>query len=166
MAEFRPIKLFEAPILTELRKKMWETAYRGIYPDSMIDNYDTELHLIKDTHDLGDKGKRFFFVVQDGEIVGYFCFGAPSYAPYKDYSLCLNALYLLPTARGKGIGRQIMGYVRSMCRDIGESGFYNACNVHNKPALRFYERMGGVLTHTDDGHENPSQDQCYFEHKL
>ena len=59
-----------------------------------------------------------------------------------------------------------MGYVSSMCRDMGESGFYNACNVHNKPALRFYERMGGVLTHTDDGHENPSQDQCYFEHKL
>lgn len=41
--------------------------------------------------------------------------------------------------------------------------FFCGCNVHNLPARRFYEKMGGVVGEIDDGHENLAEDQMYFE---
>ena len=82
---------------------------------------------------------------------------------YKDFSFCLNSLYLLPPYQHMGLGRRIFAQVRQAARERKLDSFFCGCNVHNLPARRFYEKMGGVVGEIDDGHENLAEDQMYFE---
>ena len=34
----------DVPSIIALRQRIWDTTYRGIYPDSMIDNFDWDWH--------------------------------------------------------------------------------------------------------------------------
>lgn len=38
--EFRRASPEDARLLAETRRRAWDTTYRGIYPDAMIDEYD------------------------------------------------------------------------------------------------------------------------------
>ena len=40
--EFRRASPEDARLLAETRRRAWDTTYRGIYPDAMIDEYDLE----------------------------------------------------------------------------------------------------------------------------
>ena len=41
--EFRRASPEDARLLAETRRRAWDTTYRGIYPDAMIDEYDWNL---------------------------------------------------------------------------------------------------------------------------
>lgn len=97
------------------------------------------------------------------QCAGYFSYGAASHGGYKDFSFCLNSLYLLPPYQHMGLGRRIFAQVRQAARERKLDSFFCGCNVHNLPARRFYEKMGGVVGEIDDGHENLAEDQMYFE---
>ena len=73
------------------------------------------------------------------------------------------AKYLLPPYQHMGLGRRIFAQVRQAARERKLDSFFCGCNVHNLPARRFYEKMGGVVGEIDDGHENLAEDQMYFE---
>ena len=34
----------DVPSIIALRQRIWDTTYRGVYPDSMIDNFDWDWH--------------------------------------------------------------------------------------------------------------------------
>ena len=46
--EFRRARAEDARLLAETRRRAWDTTYRGIYPDAMIDEYDLEAHTARD----------------------------------------------------------------------------------------------------------------------
>lgn len=46
--EFRRASPEDARLLAETRRRAWDTTYRGIYPDAMIDEYDLEAHTARD----------------------------------------------------------------------------------------------------------------------
>ena len=104
-----------------------------------------------------------YLVMDGGQCAGYFSYGAASHGGYKDFSFCLNSLYLLPPYQHMGLGRRIFAQVRQAARERKLDSFFCGCNVHNLPARRFYEKMGGVVGEIDDGHENLAEDQMYFE---
>ena len=147
--------------LTAARKKVWASTYRGIYPDSMIDQYDWEFHMAKDRKKLEDPSLHTFLVMDGDKCVGYF-----SYGPDREGAFCLYSAYLLPAYQRKGLGRAMLAQAAAACRAQGYSIFYNHCNQHNAPARRFYEAMGGVLTWCSDVHENRSEDQCRYDYDL
>ncbi len=72
----------------------------------------------------------------------------------RTFLFCLNSLYLLPPYQHMGLGRRIFAQVRQAARERKLDSFFCGCNVHNLPARRFYEKMGGVVGEIDDGHEN------------
>ena len=104
-----------------------------------------------------------YLVMDGGQCAGYFSYGAASHGGYKDFSFCLNSLYLLPPYQHMGLGRRIFAQVRQAARERKLDSFFCGCNVHNLPARRFYEKMGGVVGEIDDGHENLAENQMYFE---
>ena len=55
--------------LTATRKKVWASTYRGIYPDSMIDQYDWEFHMAKDRKKLEDPSLHTFLVMDGDKCV-------------------------------------------------------------------------------------------------
>ncbi|MBE6984123.1 MAG: GNAT family N-acetyltransferase [Ruminococcaceae bacterium] len=165
MIYFKKATYDDLPTLAATRQKVWATTYRGIYADEMIDHFDHAWHIARDRRRMEDPKQDFYLVMDDDVCVGYFYFGTP-HVDYKDFTFCLNSLYFLREYRGRGLGRRVFNFVRSVCRERGIDKFFNGCNVHNLPAQGFYRKMGGVVGKIDDGHTNKAEDQMYFEYNL
>ena len=48
MYAFTPASPADAPLLGRLRQRCWAAAYRGVYPDDMIDRFDYAWHEARD----------------------------------------------------------------------------------------------------------------------
>ena len=153
----------DAQLLAWARRCAWRTTYRGIYPDAWLDEYDLAAHTARERERLQQPNSRTWLLLDGARCAGYYSFGAPRYGAYKDFALCLNALYLLPDYRRRGLGRELFARVRALARESGQSRFFCGCNLHNLPAQAFYRAMGGVVGKIDGGHENRAEDQLYFE---
>lgn len=161
--EFRRASPEDARLLAETRRRAWDTTYRGIYPDAMIDEYDLEAHTARDAARIADPANVVFLAMDGAECVGYFTYGPYTYGRYKDFALCLNSLYFLPGYRRMGLGRRAFAQVTEFCRERGIQKFFCGCNCHNLPAQAFYRVMGGVVGAVHGGHADRAEDQMYFE---
>ena len=151
----------DAPLLGQTRQRAWDATYRGIYPDAQIDCFDYAAHRQRDERRIAEQT---VFLMLDGEAcAGYFYYGAFPHGRYKDFTFCLNSLYILPPYQRRGLGRRVFDWMREVCRVRGEEKFFCGCNIHNEKAQAFYRKMGGVVGRVDGGHENKAEDQLYFE---
>ena len=164
MIVFRKAAPEDVPLLSETRRKAWDATYRGIYEDERIDCFDYAMHWRNDEKRIAEQ--EVYLMTDGGECVGYFYYGAFPGKPYKDFSLCLNALYILPPYQGMGLGARVFSQMREACRQRGLDKFFCGCNVHNTKAQGFYRKMGGIVGKIDAGHERKAEDQMYFEFYL
>ena len=153
------IKPEEARELSVFRKRVWETTYRGIYPDEIIDNFDYEFHDAKNLAMINSEEFLPYFIFADGEKAGYLIL-------QKKEPLYVQSLYLLEGFRGRGIGRKIFEYIRDFCKKEGRTKFYLGCHPQNEKALGFYEKMGGVITEKDIGHKNNKENSFKIEFEI
>jgi GNAT superfamily N-acetyltransferase len=81
----------------------------------------------------------WFMVVEgpDGRVVG--CVGLSDEGSGE---FRLNRLYLLPEARGKGLGERLTGLIIGMAREAGASRLVLFSDVAFEHAHRLYERCG------------------------
>lgn len=164
MVQYRLACPADAEALSVVRQRSWTDAYRGIYPDAMIDQYDYESHARQFLRQM-EQTDREIYVVEDGaRVIGYFSIGTADW--YRDIPVCLHSLYLLPEYHRRGIGTHIMKVAADWCRQRGYSTFFNSCNPHNRKAMAFYKAMGGILGEMDDGYDDPGADQCYYEYTV
>lgn len=154
----------DAPVLAEIRQKSWENAYRGIYSDHLLDDYDIDAHAGRFLEQMENPTVEVYLISRDGKPVGYLTLGHSG--KYRDFPACLHSLYLVPACHRTGIGRYAMDFVKQWCKNNGYNRVYNSCNLHNHSARAFYEAMGGVLGQIDDGYDDPGADQCYYEYYL
>lgn len=160
---FRRARPEDAQLLARARRCAWRATYRGIYPDAWLDEFDLTAHTARERERLQEPNGQTWLVLDGARCAGYYSVGAPRYGAYKDFALCLNALYLLPGYQRRGLGREIFARVRAFARENEQSRFFCGCNLHNLPAQAFYRAMGGVVGKIDGGHENRAEDQLYFE---
>ena len=156
----------DARVLAQTRRMVWEETYRGIYSDAMLDDYDVDFYTVRDQKRMEDP-KQVYYLFMDGKTcVGYFSFGPYHYGTYKDFSLCLNNLYIVKTHQGRGLGNRAFDVIRQYCRDRGIRRFFCGCNANNLPAVEFYRHMGGIAG--DEARTDvPKQDQIiHFEFYL
>ncbi len=146
----------EARFLSEMRRKVWLTTYRGIYPDKLLDEFDYEFHDNKNLFMINSEEYSVFFIFAGKEAVGYLIL------QHKN-PLYVQSLYLLSEYRGKGIGRKTFEFIRKVCRENKTERFYLGCHPQNEKALGFYEKMGGVITKKDIGHENNRENSFKIE---
>lgn len=149
----------EARALSQLRRQVWETTYRGIYPDQMIDQFDYAFHDQRNRQMIQSRNLLVWFIREGAEKIGYLIL-------QKKEPLRLQSLYLLERHRGKGIGTQAFELVRSYCREQGISRFVLDCHPDNAGALAFYAKMGGVITDRDVGHERNEENGLTLEFSI
>lgn len=138
--------------------------YQGIYREEMLKNYDFNWHMASDSKNINNPDFQHFFIMEDTAIIGYLIFSERKPPVYKDFTVCLNSLYILPQYQKKGIGRKAFAMVESFCREKGAVKFYNQCHPLNRNALKFYEKMGGKVGFQDIGHDNKEEDCVWFEY--
>ncbi|WP_344398137.1 GNAT family N-acetyltransferase [Streptomyces longisporus] len=139
--------------VAEIRVGGWQTAYRGIVPQSYLDTMSvSEDAERRRTHFLGGSADVVNLVAeQDGEIVGWACHG-----PYRDgevrtAELELYALYVAPESYGVGVGRALIEESVRRCTAAGHARMYLWVLKENARARRFYERSD----FRPDGAEEP-----------
>ena len=164
MVTFRLAGSEDAKKLAEIRCMSWKSAYRGIYPDEMLDCFDFAGHEKRFQKQIQDAQTAVYVIQSGGRAVGYVTLSRRE--GYKDFDVCMDSLYLMPEAQGRGIGRAAMEFVREQCREMGYSKFYHSCNPHNHRACAFYTAMDGQVGERDDQNQDPAWDQWYYEYRL
>ena len=99
--------------------------------------------LIARGHPLG----RAWLVHEDGQLIGYACLGLGFGIEYGGADAFVDDLYLLPEARGRGIGSIVMVGLEAEARRLGLNALFLVVDPENAPARRLYDRSGFEGTH-------------------
>ena len=151
--------------LSRLKHKVWETTYRGIYPNDKIDNFDYEKNTEKFIRIIDNPEIELYVVEYEGKIIGYMDFGIPV-RPFKDYKQEIGLLYILKEYQGKGIGKHLFNIAYENIKKTGVNEFIISCNKYNIPAQKFYEKMGGEIIEIDVDNEDMSIPQIKYLYKI
>ena len=155
--EFVPAKTSDAAAVSALRQRIWDTTYRGIYPDAVIDDFDYAWHQQRDLKKISDPSFTVYLIRYGNEDIGYFIF------QHTDSGVWLHSLYVLREYQHKGIGKQAFSVLNDYCNEKRIGRFSCNCSPYNENAMKFYQRMGGVVIKTDTGHEDRQEDGVIFK---
>ena len=132
----------DAEAIERIRVETWRATYRGLLPDGLIDQLQPNVERRRQRL-RSLPSEEINFVVEDaGEVVGY-AFAGPERTHDPEYRGEVYAIYVLPTAQGKGCGRALM---RECARELAARGM-TAILIwvlrENAIGRGFYERLGG-----------------------
>lgn len=139
---FVPATEGDAGTILELRREIWASTYRGIYPDSMIDDFDYAWHMERELHRIGHPDYQVYLIVKGERRIGYLTIR-------KTDAVLMQSLYVLKEYQRQGIGRMAFDVVRQYCRENGADSFVCHCVPENRNARAFYEKMGGRVIGED-----------------
>ena len=148
--------------LALLKRRVWETTYRGIYPNEKLDKYDVDLNENKFKNMIKEQSQKLFVVLKDSEIIGYISCGKIMRAFDKHYH-DIGLLYLLKEYQGKGIGAKLFQFAKDELKNQGVTEFIVSCNKYNFSAQQFYKKMGGKIIKVDEDNEDKSIPQVKFQ---
>jgi GNAT superfamily N-acetyltransferase len=142
--QVREMALADCDRVAEIRVGGWQTAYRGIVPQSYLDAMSVakdierrRAHFLEGAADVVN-----LVAEQDDEIVGWACQGPYRVGEVPTGELELYAIYVAPGFYGAGIGRALIEESIRRCTAAGHSRMYLWVLKRNTRARRFYERSG------------------------
>ncbi len=148
-----------------LQLEIWETTFRGIYPDEKFDNFNFEIKQKKFESFIDSSFQQLYVVTDNGELVGYFEFGKP-YRPFQDYTQEIGLLYLKKDYQKQGLGRKMFDIAVKHIKETGIDKFFISCNKFNLNAQNFYLKMGGRVVHIDEDDANDGVPQIKYEYLI
>lgn len=99
----------DVPSIIALRQRIWGTTYRGVYPDSMIDNFDWDWHREMELLRVHHPAYSVYLVRKDRQDIGYLTINEADV-------ITLQSLYISAEYQRQGIGRQAFDFVKAYCR--------------------------------------------------
>lgn len=148
--------------LAILKRKIWETTYRGIYSDEKLDKYDLNSNEDKFKNMIKQQSQTLFVVLNGSESIGYMSCGKILRA-FDDHTHDIGLLYLAKEYQGKGIGLELFKFAKKELENQGVTEFIVSCNKYNLSAQEFYKKMGGIIIKVDEDHEDKSIPQVKFQ---
>ncbi|HYD38702.1 MAG TPA: GNAT family N-acetyltransferase [Allosphingosinicella sp.] len=122
----------------------WRTAYRGIYPDSYLDEEATEerrRHWRSALAAMDPEIDAVFLAEAGGEAVGFACVRIEAEAAGP----LLDNLHVLPERKGEGIGRRLIREAaRWLAAKRPEAALQLGVWKDNEAARSFYAHLGGL----------------------
>jgi GNAT superfamily N-acetyltransferase len=140
----REMALADCDRVAGIRVGGWQTAYRGIVPQSYLD----AMSVAEDTDRQrarfleGVAGVVDLVAESDDEIVGWACHGPCRVGEVRTGEPELYAIYVAPEFYGLGIGRALIEESIRRCRAAGHTRMYLWVLKQNTRARRFHERSG------------------------
>jgi GNAT superfamily N-acetyltransferase len=149
----REMTLADCDRVAEIRIRGWQTAYRGLIPQSYLNalSVEEDAERRRKRFEEGASGTVNLVAEQGGEVIGWACHG-----PYRDGEVRtgdaeLYALYVRPDRVGTGVGRALLRESADRCACAGYPRMLLWVLKGNTGARRFYERAGFRA----DGAEEP-----------
>ena len=140
----REATLDDADGIARAHTDSWQTSYRGILPDTVLDRIDVGQRAETRRRILRDRSiyQLVAYDLTHGDIVG-FCDAGPSrrHVPYAGE---LYAIYIVQRAKRYGLGLDMFERVQAwLVREAMRSMIVWVLE-HNHHARKFYEAMGGT----------------------
>lgn len=132
--------------ISRVHVRSWQTSYRGIVPDGVLDSLtpDQRLPLWRRLLCGGNGGWPVFVAEEDERVVGFVSGGAEREGT-PGYDGELYAIYLLEEAKGHGAGRLLFRAMADALAGAGLRSMLLWVLADNRAARGFYEHLGGVL---------------------
>lgn len=141
----RPAEVNDAEEIARVHVLSWRETYRGLVPDSFLDDLSIPRRTERWKRSLADRTDSYHSTVvaeENDQIVGFANYGFPQEAD-EEFDGELYAIYLLKSAQGQGIGRNLLSKVVKGLLGLGSSSML-VWVLRDNPARGFYERLGGL----------------------
>jgi ribosomal protein S18 acetylase RimI-like enzyme len=136
------IRPWERGDLENVRRITWETwlaTYASFIPESDLRWYLDKQYTVQALGELMlSVHFRGLLAVEQENALGY----AKVQFHADDRRCYLSSLYVVPTAQGKGVGRQLLERAESIAREFGVDEIWLGVMVQNTQALDWYTRLG------------------------
>lgn len=147
----RRAALDDAPALAAVQVASWNATYRGLMPDSFLDGFTVEKRTTVFERFLDPRAAHpvpRIWVAGRPSVVGFASVGAS-----RDEPTCgeLYAIYVEPSAMGRGAGRALLDAALEDLRQLGFDEVTLWVHVRNERARHFYEAAG---LRTDGGEKD------------
>jgi ribosomal protein S18 acetylase RimI-like enzyme len=120
----RPASAADAARISNVHVESWQTAYRGLVPQSILDGLSIERRSDFWSRRLLEPAEtKTWLGEQDGEIVGFVATAHPSDPELPPDTAEVESIYLLAPSRGLGLGRLLL---KTATHDLVERGFASA----------------------------------------
>ena len=145
----RPATVEDARSIEEVHVASWKTTYRNIFLASLLEGLSVDQRETgwKEILSQGGAGLTLVACDSEGQVIGFASCGAERIATLScDGVSCdgeLQAIYLLESVRGQGLGTLV---VRRVARELQSRGFSSMVVwvLALNPYRKFYEALGGV----------------------
>jgi ribosomal protein S18 acetylase RimI-like enzyme len=153
MATIRQAAVGDAAQIARVHVESWQTTYRGIMPDSFLDQLSYERRAEYWVETLSNAtGSQFMYVaeVDSGtpyaKIVG-FAMGGPERTGDPDYQGEIYAIYLLKAYQRQGLG---LGLIQAIVERLYHTDMHSMLIwvLAQNAARHFYEALGGQAVRT------------------
>lgn len=139
----REARLGDAEEIARAHVESWQTSYRGILPDDVLDYIDVGQRVLTRRRILQEQGSVHLvaYDVTHGDIVG-FCDAGPARRSVPEEGE-VYAIYLIHRAKRYGLGREMFEEVMGRLAAKGMRSLIVWVLEENHHARRFYEALGG-----------------------
>lgn len=122
----------------------WNETYRGIVPDSFLDNLylNEEERANNSYNNFNEKENHQYVLEVDNNIVGFIKVGASN----SNYDNCgeIYALYIINGYKNKGYGKKLIEVGIKELKEMKFNKMIIGC-LDGNPSNKFYEHIGGKL---------------------
>lgn len=144
MIAVRKVGADAVPIIKNLANIIWPLTYSEIISPQQVDYMMELIYSSSSLKKQIEKGHQFIIAYDDEKPVAFASYSAKENKPTIFH---LHKIYILPNQQGKGIGKQLMAYIKE---DIKPASTLQL-NVNRKnKALQFYQKMGFKIISEED----------------
>lgn len=151
--------------LASVKRQVWETTYRGIYPNDKFDNFNIENEYKKFLHMINSNTVELFVAKLNNKIIGYMAIGKSTRRLNAENDEIV-LLYILKEFQGLGIGKLLFNFAKEKLKVASPKQFVVYCNKYNDNAINFYTKMGCKICGIDADNEDRSLPQVKFLFKF
>lgn len=140
MMMIRPATIDDAADIAEIHVRTWQSAYRGLLPDSALDAMDPDQRrpMWEQLVEAAPTAHRVL-VAEGGEtVIGFASFGPATSVESSASVFELFTIYVDPKVQRQGAGRGLLMAAEHEMRDAGAVSGQLWVLDGNEPAQRFY----------------------------
>lgn len=142
--QIRYANMNDSSVLGLIHSESWKVAYKGIVPDSVLDNMSVEKGEKKFYDSFINGLERNVIAFKNNQAAGFMCLGKCRDEDLDSSYGEIWGIYLLPSFWRQGIGKELLQWGINDLRNKG----YNKISLwvleENINARKFYEKMGFV----------------------
>jgi len=139
----RHAQSMDARGIAKVHVASWQAAYRGIFPDSFLDQLSVSNREAFWAKTLAEGRSSVLVIEEQGNVIGFSCFGS-SRDEDVDPSIIgeIYAIYFDPRHWAKGHGSLLAAETLELLQEQGFSEISLWVLNDNQRAIRFYQKLG------------------------